>query len=39
MVVLYHQLPMGETEDPLIEEIRRAGYGGRLVWGRDLDVF
>ena len=39
LLVLYHQLFWGTTPEALLEEIRRAGYGGRVVSGNDLDVF
>jgi len=39
VLVLYHQLLWGTTPEALVEEIRRAGYGGRIVSGNDLDVF
>lgn len=38
LLVLYHQLFWGVTEEDLLSEIR-AQYGGRVVSGRDLDVF
>jgi ribonuclease BN (tRNA processing enzyme) len=38
LLVLYHQLLWSATEDDLLREIRR-GYQGRVVYGRDLDVF
>ena len=36
-LVLYHQLPMGETPDELVGEVK-AGFRGRVVYGKDLDV-
>ena len=39
LLVLYHQLLWGTSPEALVEEIRRAGYGGRVVSGNDLDVF
>ena len=39
LLVLYHQLYFGATDDELIGEVRAAGYDGPLVSGRDLDVF
>jgi ribonuclease BN (tRNA processing enzyme) len=39
LLVLYHQLLWGTSPEALLEEIRRAGYGGRVVSGNDLDVF
>jgi len=38
LLVLYHQLLWGTTEDDLLREVR-AGYAGRVVSGHDLDVF
>ena len=38
LLVLYHQLFMGVTEDDLLREVRR-GYSGAVVSGRDLDVY
>lgn len=38
LLVLYHQLLWGTTPDDLVAEIQR-GYDGRVVFGRDLDVF
>lgn len=38
LLVLYHQLFWGTSEDDLLKEVRR-GYGGRVVSGRDLDVY
>ena len=39
VLVLYHQLFWGATDDDLIREIRAAGYTARVVSGKDLDVF
>ena len=36
-LVLYHQLPMGETADEVIAEIREH-YAGEIIYGKDLDV-
>lgn len=36
-LVLYHQLLMGCTPETLLAELR-AGYGGQIVDGKDLDV-
>ncbi len=36
-LVLYHQLPMGETPEEVLGEIRRS-FAGDVIWGRDLDV-
>ncbi len=38
-LVLYHQLFWGATDEDLLREIRAAGYGGRVVSGKDLDVY
>lgn len=38
LVVLYHQLLWGATPEQLLEEIE-AGYSGRVVFGRDLDIY
>jgi len=38
LLVPYHQLRWGATEEELLGEIR-AGYDGEVVSGRDLDVF
>lgn len=38
LLVLYHQLMWGTTPDELVGEVRRS-YDGRVVFGRDLDVF
>jgi ribonuclease BN (tRNA processing enzyme) len=37
ILVLYHQLPMGETAEEVIAEIRER-YAGEIVYGKDLDV-
>ena len=36
-LVLYHQLPMGETQEEVLAEVR-SQYGGAVIWGKDLDV-
>lgn len=36
-LVLYHQLPMGETADEVLSEIRE-NFAGEIVYGNDLDV-
>ena len=36
-LVLYHQLPHGETPEEVLSEVRRQ-YGGEVVYGNDLDV-
>jgi ribonuclease BN (tRNA processing enzyme) len=38
LLVLYHQLYWGESDQDLLTEIL-AGYDGRLVSGRDLEVY
>jgi ribonuclease BN (tRNA processing enzyme) len=38
LLVLYHQLLWGATPQELIDEIEQ-GYGGKVVFGRDLDVY
>lgn len=38
-LVLYHQLFWGATDDDLVREIQGAGYKGRVVSGKDLQVF
>ena len=36
-LVLYHQLPMGETPDEILREIR-AAFDGEVIYGNDLQV-
>jgi ribonuclease BN (tRNA processing enzyme) len=36
-LVLYHQLPMGETPEEVLSEVR-AGFKGEVIYGNDLDV-
>ena len=36
-LVLYHQLPMGETPEELLQEVR-TGFSGEVIYGNDLDV-
>jgi ribonuclease BN (tRNA processing enzyme) len=36
-LVLYHQLPMGQTPEEVLAEIRQ-NFQGEVVYGRDLDV-
>jgi ribonuclease BN (tRNA processing enzyme) len=38
LLVLYHQLFWGTSEEELLQEVRR-GYAGKVVSGHDLDVF
>jgi len=39
LLVLYHQLTWGTTDEDLVREIHEAGYEGKVVSGQDLDVF
>jgi ribonuclease BN (tRNA processing enzyme) len=39
LLVLYHQLLAGATDVEMEGEVRAAGYRGRLVSAKDLDVF
>ncbi len=39
LLVVYHQLLWGTDEYTLIQEITDAGYRGRVVSGRDLDIW
>ena len=39
LLVLYHQLYWGATDEDLLREIREAGYNGRVVSAADLDVY
>ena len=39
LLVLYHQLFWGSTDADLEREIRAAGYEGRVVSGKDLEVY
>jgi ribonuclease BN (tRNA processing enzyme) len=39
LLVLYHQLFWGATDADLLGELGRAGYRGRVVSARDLDVY
>ena len=36
-LVLYHQLPMGETPEEVLAEVRTQ-FGGTVIYGKDLDV-
>jgi ribonuclease BN (tRNA processing enzyme) len=38
LLVLYHQLFWGTTDEALVAEVKQ-GFGGKVVSGRDLDVF
>jgi ribonuclease Z len=37
VVVLYHQLPMGQTADEVLGEVA-TNYSGKVLWGKDLEV-
>jgi ribonuclease BN (tRNA processing enzyme) len=39
VLVLYHQLFWGATDDELVQEMRRAGYEGIVVSGKDLSRY
>jgi ribonuclease BN (tRNA processing enzyme) len=39
LLVLYHQLFWGATDEDLIKDIRAAGYMGAVVSGKDLSVY
>ncbi len=39
LLVLYHQLYWGFTDEDLIKEIREAGYKGKVVSASDLDIY
>ena len=39
LLVLYHQIYWGATDNDLVREIREAGYGGPVVPAADLDVY
>lgn len=39
LLVLYHQLYWGASDEDLVAEIREAGYEGAVVSAADLDVF
>ncbi len=39
LLVLFHQLFWGATDDDLVTEIRAAGYEGEVVSGRDLEAY
>jgi ribonuclease BN (tRNA processing enzyme) len=38
LLILYHQLIWTSTEEELLSEIRK-GYKGKVVSGRDLDIY
>lgn len=39
LLVLYHVVRMGGTDDELLAGVRRGGFTGRVVVGKDLDRF
>ena len=39
LLVLYHQLYWGASDEDLLREIREAGYEGRVVSAADLEVY
>ncbi len=39
LLVLYHQLYWGVSDQDLINEIRQAGYQGKVISAADLDVY
>jgi ribonuclease BN (tRNA processing enzyme) len=39
LLVLYHQLYWGASDEDLLREIRAGGYGGPVVAGRDLERY
>lgn len=39
LLVMYHQLFWGATDDDLVKEMRAAGYQGAVVSGQDLRVY
>jgi ribonuclease BN (tRNA processing enzyme) len=39
LLVLYHQLFWGSTDDDLVREIKAAGYTGKVVSAHDLGVY
>lgn len=39
LLVLYHEIFFGANPEDLVREIHQAGYAGRVVCGKDLDVF
>lgn len=39
LLVLYHQLFWGVTDEQLVEELREFGYDGAVVSARDLDLY
>jgi ribonuclease BN (tRNA processing enzyme) len=39
LLVMYHQLFWGATDDDLVKEVRAAGYAGAVQSGQDLRVY
>lgn len=39
LLVLYHQLYWGATDEDLVNEVKAAGYAGKVVSGRDLERY
>jgi ribonuclease BN (tRNA processing enzyme) len=39
LLVLYHQLSWGGSDDDLLRQVRAAGYGGPVASARDLDLW
>ncbi|WP_204602135.1 MBL fold metallo-hydrolase [Paremcibacter congregatus] len=39
LLVLYHQLYWGRSDEDLIREIREAGYTGQVISATDLDIY
>ena len=38
LLVLYHQVFMGSTDEEILREVRE-GFSGRVVSGKDLEVY
>jgi ribonuclease BN (tRNA processing enzyme) len=39
LLVLYHQLFWGTTDEKLVQELKEAGYAGEVRSGKDLEVY
>jgi ribonuclease BN (tRNA processing enzyme) len=39
LLILYHLVRMGATDDELLAGVRRGGFTGRVVVGKDLDRY
>ncbi len=39
LLVLTHQLYWGTSDEDLVQEIRDAGYDGKIISAKDLDIF